>query len=264
MSRGPGRIERAVRQLFDANPDLAFTTDELAEHCYPGVNAIERKHQVAVLRAAWKVLEDDPNWHAWRIQGMGRGYVFVNHASVPSYTLGHMIAGPLPDIIYRSEKRAQRRPYDWVSVPGGFRKKMPTRCERQYIPDRTALLNLHAEYVAGGGRDWLTRKHIVEAGHAATVADHIAYRDGNWADRAALEAKWEARNQEMIALGRSGLAGPVSVTQPPSPDGNETLTNLAAKARALVSTNDPDAVRAGLAEIAEALDRLGGTIAGAR
>jgi hypothetical protein len=35
MSKGPGRIERAIRQLFDAHPDLAFVTDELCEHCYP-------------------------------------------------------------------------------------------------------------------------------------------------------------------------------------------------------------------------------------
>jgi hypothetical protein len=50
MSRGPGRIARAIRQLFDANPDLAFVTDELCEHCYPDARPIERKHQVAV---AW-------------------------------------------------------------------------------------------------------------------------------------------------------------------------------------------------------------------
>src|SRR5262245_1493570 len=34
VSRGPGRIERAIRALFDANLDEAFTTDELAAHCY--------------------------------------------------------------------------------------------------------------------------------------------------------------------------------------------------------------------------------------
>ena len=57
MSRGPGRIERAIRVLFDANPDLAFVTDELAEHCYPDAKAIERKHQVSVLRAARSLAE---------------------------------------------------------------------------------------------------------------------------------------------------------------------------------------------------------------
>jgi hypothetical protein len=84
----PGRVERAIRELFDAHPDEAFITDELvqrflgsthmgrcqnlarrlrvtpnrnerfhgidvlAEHCYPRARPIERKHQVAVLRAA--------------------------------------------------------------------------------------------------------------------------------------------------------------------------------------------------------------------
>jgi hypothetical protein len=62
MSRGPGRLERAIRALFDANPDLAFVTDELCEHCYPDARPIQRKHQVAVLRAAWNVLKHDPDW----------------------------------------------------------------------------------------------------------------------------------------------------------------------------------------------------------
>jgi hypothetical protein len=35
MSRGPGRLERTIRQLFDAHPDRAFVTDELCEACYP-------------------------------------------------------------------------------------------------------------------------------------------------------------------------------------------------------------------------------------
>jgi hypothetical protein len=29
MSRGPGRIERAIRALIDAHPDEAFTVDNL-------------------------------------------------------------------------------------------------------------------------------------------------------------------------------------------------------------------------------------------
>jgi hypothetical protein len=34
MSRGPGRIERAIRELFDASADRAFFTWELVFHCY--------------------------------------------------------------------------------------------------------------------------------------------------------------------------------------------------------------------------------------
>lgn len=82
MSRGPGRIERAIRELFDAHPDLAFVTDELVEHCYPeAVGAIERKHQVAVLRAAKNAIKDDLDWD-WRIaESQGGPVVFYNRAS---------------------------------------------------------------------------------------------------------------------------------------------------------------------------------------
>ena len=92
MSRGPGRIERAIRVLFDANPDLAFVTDELAEHCYPDAKAIERKHQVSVLRAAQKVIASDPDWEAWRSERHGRQRIFVNRANVESYAQGRLIA----------------------------------------------------------------------------------------------------------------------------------------------------------------------------
>jgi hypothetical protein len=48
MSRGPGRIERAIRELFDAHPDLAFVTDELIEHWRRrGVSASTRVRSVA-------------------------------------------------------------------------------------------------------------------------------------------------------------------------------------------------------------------------
>jgi len=31
MSRGPGRLERAIRALFDAHPTHSFDTDDFAE-----------------------------------------------------------------------------------------------------------------------------------------------------------------------------------------------------------------------------------------
>jgi hypothetical protein len=117
MSRGAGRIERAIRALFDAHPDLAFVTDDLVEHCYPGVAAIERKHQVSVLRAARSVIENDPDWRMHRIGAQGTGWVFSNGDSAMSSACADQIAG----VIYRSEKRAARKRYDWVRAPGGFR-----------------------------------------------------------------------------------------------------------------------------------------------
>jgi len=50
MSRGHGRVERAIRALLDEHPTHTLETDDFAEHCYPGVT-IEKKHRVAVLRA---------------------------------------------------------------------------------------------------------------------------------------------------------------------------------------------------------------------
>jgi hypothetical protein len=109
MSRGAGRVERAIRELFDASPDLAFVTVELVEHCFPRVEqaAIERKHEVSVLRAAHKIVAAHPDWMAWRIEGQGRGWVFFNHANVQSYALARLIAD-VGFTCYRSSKRARR------------------------------------------------------------------------------------------------------------------------------------------------------------
>src|SRR5215469_232136 len=108
MSKGPGRIERAIRQLFDANPDRAFITDELVEHCYPDAAYIEKKHTVAVFRAAHKVVARDANWREQTIgEGRNVGLVFMNMDSVESFALGRAIS---MDVIYRGGRPS---PYRW-------------------------------------------------------------------------------------------------------------------------------------------------------
>jgi hypothetical protein len=57
MCKGPGRIERAIAAALDAEPDGAFTTDDLCDRVYRGVNRIEKKHRVAVLRAASNLMK---------------------------------------------------------------------------------------------------------------------------------------------------------------------------------------------------------------
>jgi hypothetical protein len=54
MSKGPGRIERALAAIFDGEPGNAFMTEELCEMIYPGCR-IEKKHRVAVMRAVAKL-----------------------------------------------------------------------------------------------------------------------------------------------------------------------------------------------------------------
>src|SRR5689334_10511877 len=92
MSKGAGRIERAIRSLFDTHPDLAFTTENLIEQCFADSETVERKHQVSVLRAAHKIVAVGPNWKGWRIDQQGCGWAFLNQANVQSYALARLIA----------------------------------------------------------------------------------------------------------------------------------------------------------------------------
>jgi hypothetical protein len=261
VSRGPGRIERAIRALFDANPDLAFVTDELVEHCYPyaervsdqpkrvaaleaqaragrrwecyfdavklagpGVLEFPRKYQVAVLRAAHKVIDGDPDWRAWRIEGQGRGWVFLNHGNVRSYALARLIGDQFN--VYRSEKRRRR---------GGILSS------RGYVHDRAELLaQLEGRY----------QKHIApDGGWFRFVQQHCAERDGDTERATALREQSDAARAAWSAEFRKRFAAPAV-------PGNETLTALAERCRALITQNDPDAIRAGLAEIAHALDAM--------
>jgi hypothetical protein len=77
--RQGGRLARTIRSHLAAHPDEALSTDDLCAVCYPG-RPIERKHRVAVLRAAESVLTVLPDWRSRR----GRRLWVYNAASVPS------------------------------------------------------------------------------------------------------------------------------------------------------------------------------------
>jgi hypothetical protein len=117
-------------------------------------------------------------------------------------------------------------------------------------------------------RDWLMRRTREELTSPdgrrrceSKVADHIAARDAaDPAERERLKAKQEAARA--AALAGIGIRIKAAINKPqvlPSPQraGSDNTKALASKARALITQNDPDAVRAGLAEIADALDSLG-------
>ena len=54
MSKGPGRVMRAIADAFEAQPHRRFTTEELAACAYPG-EPIEKRHTDAVTRAVAKI-----------------------------------------------------------------------------------------------------------------------------------------------------------------------------------------------------------------
>jgi hypothetical protein len=243
-----GKLERAIREHLGAHPDEAFSTDELAEHCYPDTRTIERKHRVSVLRAARKVVSADPDW-AWRVsESHGGSLVFFNRASVPSRAMAHHMAEMA--VAYHSPKRRERIRWarsDFI---------MTDVLER---PDVIAKV-----------QDELSKPHLahVTESRQQAVAWHKRERDGDTEEkeRVAFERMKhrvardiqltmlvldQKRMRVMRAAAKEGIVLPPNFDQPaPVAD----LTALAEKARALIVQNDPDAVRQGLNEIANALD----------
>jgi hypothetical protein len=291
MSRGPGRLERAIRALFDAHPDEAFVTDELCEHCYPEARPIEKKHRVAVLRAARNVLKADLNWTIRSDHHQGDRWLFYNRDSAMSRAIATGIARHHN---YRSEKRAQRKRYDWAwkRVGPGFAALGFAR-PRLRLPHGTLVNQWRAkrgappiDYAKLDGvwqrEDVLVWLEDDEYGRKARndaegdVAWHRALRDADEATRMALldgelaimrqgmsvfvawlrtrhlwatqPAAWLKRYQAGAGSGKATHIEAESIIQPTG------LSRLADKARALMVENDPDAIRAGLAQIAEALD----------
>ncbi|MBV8916414.1 MAG: hypothetical protein JOZ05_25675 [Acetobacteraceae bacterium] len=116
MSRGPGRIERAIRALFDAHPDEAFTTDDLCVASYPGLDhrKSRRKHQVAALRAANKVIATDPDWQSRPSPTHRNKVVFCNRASVPSMVMQGQLHGTWPNPTHEA---ALKRMHNILEAP---------------------------------------------------------------------------------------------------------------------------------------------------
>lgn len=91
MSRGPGKIERAIEAAFASKPGDIFTTEDLTALAYPGINRAEKKHRVAVIRAADRAARR-MGWKAWRREAPGHELVYLNLRNVRSYAIGRMRA----------------------------------------------------------------------------------------------------------------------------------------------------------------------------
>jgi hypothetical protein len=100
MSRGPGKIGRAIEALFDAERNNAFTLEELCERIY-GVHRVldpestdpkrlRQTHRVAVARAARKVATRRPEIQIQRGGGLGGTLVFFRHDEVMSYAMAQL------------------------------------------------------------------------------------------------------------------------------------------------------------------------------
>lgn len=88
MSRGPGRIERAIEKAFTGNPSCTFTSEELVAAAYPDAT-IAKRHRVAVLRAAAKVAKRTW-WRGYRQERLAGQIIYYNHLSLRSYAMARL------------------------------------------------------------------------------------------------------------------------------------------------------------------------------
>lgn len=118
MSRGPGKIERAVEALFLENPRRSFTGEEVALACYQGINRPEKKHRVSTLRAVKKVAPK-LHWGEGFIWGSTGSVIFYNLLDLRSFAVGRTRAHeygetivtkkPVDDIESRRKVNVYRR-----------------------------------------------------------------------------------------------------------------------------------------------------------
>src|SRR6516164_268010 len=86
MSRGPGKLQRAIVAVFEADPDNGLLLAELCERVYRGLNRIEKKHRVAVARATYGI-----PWLAhMKREALGHEVVFYNPASALAYGMARL------------------------------------------------------------------------------------------------------------------------------------------------------------------------------
>jgi hypothetical protein len=99
MSRGPGHIQRAIMAAFKADPNNAFLLSQLCERAYPGIKQIQKKHRVAVARAAKAIETLD---HLKR-ETLGGELVFYDPLNVTSYAMARLKSDHLgPGAGYRN------------------------------------------------------------------------------------------------------------------------------------------------------------------
>jgi hypothetical protein len=111
MSRGPGKVQRAIEAVFQAEPDNAFLLSELCERVYRGLNHVEKKHRIAVMRAV-KGIEALDCLHR---NTLGREQVIYDPCNVRSYAMALLKADNFgPGAAYRNnDPRQHHDPQRW-------------------------------------------------------------------------------------------------------------------------------------------------------
>ena len=139
MSRGPGRVERAILSLMRADPDGAWTTEDLAEAAYPDAGAIEKRHRVAVLRAARRVVGGDPDWALGRGDTPGHPVILYDRSSALGVALADLKGDPL-------EGHRRRGPFaDRQTDEADLRATLAPCAEKHHLVEPGGPCHRHAQ-----------------------------------------------------------------------------------------------------------------------
>jgi hypothetical protein len=87
VGRGLGHVGRAIEAALIAEPENAFMVDDLCDRVFPGINRIEKKHRVSVIRAAKSVAKHRANLRSWRSEQLGGTMIFHTADNVMSYAM---------------------------------------------------------------------------------------------------------------------------------------------------------------------------------
>jgi hypothetical protein len=159
MSKGPGRVERAIAGVFEAEPDNAFTIEDLCDRVYPR-EPVEKKHRVAVLRAAKNIAKRNSEIGTMTGQNLGGTIIFYTKCRVLSYAMARLKR----DSFNRYRSNDKRDTFTgWTAIYGDPGKGMEWRIKHHNSDEEELRARLgeggsNHEFVVLGGAWWVTRK----------------------------------------------------------------------------------------------------------
>jgi hypothetical protein len=177
MSRGPGRVERAIEALLlrGKKIDNAYTTEELCEHVFPKTE-VERKHRVAVLRAAHRLRQRPgcEDLHVMEGDNLGCTSVWYNRASVTSYGMARMKADGINDYRSRDERR------NWATDLSAEEEERNLRALLRRGKGRGRTRDGYRDTIGPGGgwyvgtQEWITERDLRRAGDEKALQKFLA------------------------------------------------------------------------------------------
>ena len=90
MSRGPGRLQRAIIAAFDAHPSAVFSAKEIIKLGFPSVVDPLPKHRVAALRAARGLADNLSTFEIFLGAPSAGGLLLVNATNRRSLGIGRV------------------------------------------------------------------------------------------------------------------------------------------------------------------------------